>query len=120
MYHVNGKAFKCSVEVTLDLFNDKWKLRIIWHLLEGEKRFKDLNEEVSEITQKTLAVKLRELEVKHLVNRECFAQVPPKVVYSLTPIGRELWPILEAMFSWGRAYAEAFGEVTPENNCKIS
>lgn len=66
MYFINNKEFKCSINVTLDIFNDRWKLSIIWHLLQGEKRFKDLNEDISEITQKTLTIKLKELEEKTL------------------------------------------------------
>ena len=62
MYKINEKEYDCSVAVTVDIFNDKWKLSIIWHLLDNEKRFKDLNEEIPEITQKTLTVKLKELE----------------------------------------------------------
>ena len=52
MYYINDKEYKCTVAVTLDIFNDRWKLAIIWHLLDGEKRFKDLHEIISEITQK--------------------------------------------------------------------
>ena len=65
MYYINDKEYKCSVAVTLDIFNDRWKLAIIWHLLDGEKRFKELNEIISEITQKTLTIKLKELEEKY-------------------------------------------------------
>ena len=54
MYYINDKEYKCTVSVTLDIFNDRWKLAIIWHLLDSEKRFKDLHQIISEITQKTL------------------------------------------------------------------
>ncbi len=57
MYLVNGKEYKCAIAIAQDIFNDKWKLGIIWHLLEGKKRYKELFEEVCEITQKTLTVK---------------------------------------------------------------
>lgn len=72
MYRVNGKEYVCSVAIAQDIFNDKWKLRIIWHLLEGEKRYKDLFEEVRDITQKTLTVKLRDLEEKKIDQTRCF------------------------------------------------
>ena len=75
MYKVNDKDYECSVIVTLDIFNDKWKLSIIWHLLSGEKRFKDLHKDLSEISQKTLTVKLKELEAKNIIHREVFAVV---------------------------------------------
>ena len=119
MYYVNDKEFKCSVGVTLDIFNDKWKMSIIWHLLENDKRFKDLHEEISEITQKTLTVKLKELESKNIIHREVFAVVPPKVVYSLTPIGKKLRPVLENMFNWGIDYVEEFGTISHINTCEV-
>ena len=97
MYYINDKEYKCSVAVTLDIFNDRWKLAIIWHLLENNKRFNDLHEDINEITQKTLTVKLKELEEKNIIHREVFAEVPPKVEYSLTPIGQKLKPVLKEM-----------------------
>lgn len=119
MYKINGKEFKCSVSVTNDIFNDKWKLGVIWHLLDGEKRYKELSEEISEITQKTLTVKLRELEERGLIKREVFPEVPPKVVYSLTEIGRELKDVLNAMHLWGIAYTKACGEITEDVVCDV-
>ena len=119
MYYVNDKEFKCSVGVTLDIFNDKWKMSVIWHLLENEKRFKELHEEISEITQKTLTVKLKELESKKIIHREVFPEVPPKVVYSLTPIGKKLRPVLESMFNWGIDYVEEHGTISGDNSCEM-
>lgn len=115
MYFVNEKKYKCSVAIAQDIFNDKWKLGIIWHLLEGEKRYKELFEEVQDITQKTLTVKLRDLEDKGLVARQVFPEIPPKVVYSLTPIGEKLRPVLKEMFDWGIAYVQECGKCTAEH-----
>lgn len=117
MYRINGKEYKCSVSIVQDIFNDKWKMGIIWHLLEGEKRYKDLFEEMSEITQKTLTVKLRDLEEKKLIKRVVFPEIPPKVVYSLTPIGEKLRPVLKEMYDWGILYVEEHGEFTQEGIC---
>jgi DNA-binding HxlR family transcriptional regulator len=117
MYYINDKEYKCSVSVTLDIFNDRWKMAIIWYLLESDKRFKELSEDISEITQKTLTVKLKELEEKHIIHREVFAQVPPKVVYSLTPIGLQLKPVLNEMFEWGISYVRENGKITNESAC---
>ena len=117
MYRINGKEYKCSVSIVQDIFNDKWKMGIIWHLLEGEKRYKDLFEEMSEITQKTLPVKLRDLEEKKLIKRVVFPEIPPKVVYSLTPIGEKLRPVLKEMYDWGILYVEEHGEFTQEGIC---
>ena len=118
MYFINDKEYKCSVAVTLDIVNDRWKLAIIWHLLDNDKRFKDLHETINEITQKTLTVKLKELEEKKIINREVFAEVPPKVVYSLTHTGKNLKPVLQEMYKWGIDYVEEFGKITDENICK--
>ncbi|AXX92293.1 transcriptional regulator [Malaciobacter molluscorum LMG 25693] len=117
MYYINNKQFNCSISVTLDIFNDRWKLGIIWHLIQEDKRFKDLHEEISDITQKTLTVKLKELEEKNIINREVFPEVPPKVVYSLTPAGKRLKPLLEEMYNWGVEYVKEFGKITEENMC---
>ena len=117
MYYINDKEYKCTVAVTLDIFNDRWKLAIIWHLLDGDKRFKDLHEIINEITQKTLTIKLKELEEKNIITREVFAEVPPKVVYSLSSSGKKLKPVLEEMYKWGIAYVEEFGEITEDNTC---
>lgn len=120
MYYINDKEYRCSVAVTLDIFNDRWKLAIIWHLLDGDKRFKDLHETINEITQKTLTVKLKELEEKNIINREVYASVPPKVVYSLTEAGKNLKPVLEEMHKWGINYVQEFGKITPENLCEVN
>ena len=120
MYYINDKEYKCSVAVTLDIFNDRWKLSIIWHLLDGKKRFKELNEIISEITQKTLTVKLKELEEKNIIHRKVYAEVPPKVEYSLTSSGEKLRPVLENMSKWGIGYVNEFGKITPENMCETN
>lgn len=117
MYIVNGKSYQCSVEITNDIFNDKWKMGIVWHLLDGPKRYKELHEEVCQITQKTLTTKLKELEEKGLISREVFPEIPPKVVYSLTPIGEKLKNILREMDAWGVEYAKQKGEVIEEGTC---
>ena len=120
MYYINDKEYKCTVSVTLDIFNDRWKLAIIWHLLDSDKRFKDLHKVISEITQKTLTIKLKELEEKNIIHREVFAQVPPKVVYSLTNAGKKLKPVLDEMYKWGILYVEEFGKITDDNHCKTN
>lgn len=120
MYYVNDKEYRCSVAITLDIFNDRWKLAIIWHLLDGEKRFKDLHETISEITQKTLTIKLKELEEKHIINREVFAQVPPKVVYSLSEVGQQLKPVLTEMYKWGILYTTQHGKITDQEPCETA
>ncbi len=119
MYHINDKSYKCSVSVTLDIFNDRWKLAIIWHLMKDAKRFKELHECISEITQKTLTVKLKELEEKNIINREVFAEVPPKVVYSLTKSGEKLRPVLNEMYHWGIDYVKDYGTIDETEVCDV-
>lgn len=120
MYLINDKEYQCSVAVTLDIFNDRWKLAIIWHLLDSEKRFKELHEAISEITQKTLTIKLKELEVKNIINREVFPEVPPKVVYSLTPAGERLKPVLKEMYHWGISYVDEHGKTEGKAACELT
>ncbi len=117
MYKINDKEYQCTVAVTVDIFNDKWKLYIIWNLLNGNKRFKELNALICEITQKTLTVKLRELEEKNIINREVFAEVPLRVVYSLTPAGQRLKVVLKDMHDWGISYVEEHGIIIDEDEC---
>lgn len=95
---------KCPVEITLSLIGDKWKALIMRDLLSGTKRFGELKKSVLGISQKVLTSNLREMEDNGLVERKVFAQVPPKVEYTLTDIGYSLAPVLNAMASWGTDY----------------
>ena len=93
----------CPVEATLDLIGGKYKALILWHLSEKKLRFSELKKMVS-ATPKMLTQQLRELEANHLIHREVFPVIPPKVEYSLTDLGRSLLPILVAMRDWGSEY----------------
>ncbi|AQW84114.1 transcriptional regulator, HxlR family [Campylobacter pinnipediorum subsp. pinnipediorum] len=116
MYIVDEKEYKCPVSVTLDVFNDRWKLAIIWYLIDGKKRFKELHSDIGEITQKTLTVKLKELEEKNIITRTVYAQVPPKVEYSLSPLGQKLQLTLDEMYKWGIEYVKDNGKITDNTN----
>ena len=94
----------CPVETTLTLIGDKWKVLILRDLMTGTKRFGELKKCVGNVSQKVLTVQLRAMEANGLVHREVYAEVPPRVVYSLTDLGRSLKPILDAMWSWGENY----------------
>ncbi len=94
----------CPVEMTLMLIGDRWKVLIIRDLLEGTRRFGELKKSVGNISQKVLTSNLRSLEANGLVNRQVYAEVPPRVEYSLTETGRSLKPILDAMVEWGMDY----------------
>ena len=94
----------CPVETTLTLIGDKWKVLILRDLLPGTKRFGELKKSIGSVSQKVLTTQLRAMEENGLVHREVYAQVPPKVEYSLTELGRSLKPILDAMRDWGEGY----------------
>ncbi|OBR92331.1 putative HTH-type transcriptional regulator YybR [Clostridium ragsdalei P11] len=94
----------CPVETTLSLIGDKWKVLIIRDLLTGTKRFGELKKSVGSISQKVLTQNLRRMEQDGLVNRKVYAEVPPRVEYSLTSLGFSLKPILDVMWSWGEEY----------------
>lgn len=94
----------CPVEMTLMLIGDRWKVLIIRDLLEGTRRFGELKKSVGNISQKVLTANLRSLEASGLINRRVYAEVPPRVEYSLTETGYSLKPILDAMVEWGTNY----------------
>lgn len=94
----------CPVETTLALIGDKWKVLILRDLLPGTKRFGELKKSIGSVSQKVLTAQLRDMEQNGLVHREVFAEVPPRVEYSLTKLGRSLKPILDAMWNWGEEF----------------
>lgn len=100
----------CPVETTLTLIGDKWKVLILRDLLTGTKRFGELRRSVGQVSQKVLTAQLRQMEESGIVNRKVYAEVPPRVEYSLTELGRSLCPILDAMKAWGESYQQAVGQ----------
>lgn len=94
----------CPVETTLMLISDRWKVLIIRDLLTGTKRFGELKKSIGSISQKVLTSNLRSMEASGLISRKVYAEVPPKVEYSLTDLGFTLKPILDAMVEWGTDY----------------
>ena len=94
----------CPVETTLTLIGDKWKVLILRDLMLGTKRFGELKKSIGTVSQKVLTAQLRDMEANGLVHREVYAEVPPRVEYSLTGLGQSLKPILDAMWNWGEDY----------------
>lgn len=92
------------METTLTLIGDKWKVLILRDLMPGTKRFGELRKSVGDVSQKVLAAQLRDMEKSGLVHQEVYAEVPPRMEYSLTPLGRSLKPILDSMWAWGEGY----------------
>jgi DNA-binding HxlR family transcriptional regulator len=94
----------CPIETTLDVIGGKWKGMVLHRLLTGTTRFNELRRAVPKVTQRMLTRQLRELERDGVIRRQVYAEVPPKVEYSLTEFGLSLRPILMAMNAWGERY----------------
>lgn len=101
---VRAELPACPVETTLSLIGDKWKVLILRDLMPGTKRFGELKKSVGNVSQKVLTAQLRAMEESGLVHREVYAEVPPRVEYSLTKLGKSLKPILDSMRAWGEEY----------------
>ena len=99
----------CPVETTLMLIGDKWKVLILRDLMEGTKRFGELKKSIGTVSQKVLTAQLRDMEAKGLLTRTVYAEVPPRVEYTLTETGRILKPILDSMVVWGTDYQRRNG-----------
>lgn len=94
----------CPVETTLALIGDKWKVLILRDLMPGTKRFGELKKSIGHVSQKVLTAQLRDMEENGLLHRRTYAEVPPRVEYSLTDLGRSLKPVLDALQEWGARY----------------
>ena len=101
-----GPEYICTVAVTLDVIGGKWKSLILWQLNFKTLRFSQLQRRLGKITQKMLTQQLRELEQDGMINRKVYAEVPPRVEYSLTDMGQSVVPILEMMCQWGKDFRE--------------
>lgn len=95
---------RCTIETTAGLIGGRWKAVVIFHLLSGTLRFGELRRLLPNATARMLTLQLRELEADGLVHRKVFAEVPPRVEYTLTNEGKSLGPIVTAMGAWGKAY----------------
>ena len=98
----------CPVETTLTLISDKWKVLILRDLLTGTKRFGELRKSIGTVSQKVLTSQLRQMEESGLLTRKVYAEVPPRVEYTLTELGYSLKPIIDAMWAWGENYKKQY------------
>ena len=106
---MKGRHLAWPVETTLMLIGYKWKVLILRDLMEGTKRFGELKKSIGTISQKVLTAQLRDMEAKGLLTRTVYAEVPPRVEYTLTETGRSLKPILDSMVVWGTDYQRRNG-----------
>jgi DNA-binding HxlR family transcriptional regulator len=97
----------CPVEATARIVGGRWKAAVIEQLLGGAKRFSELKRAISAITQRTLSQQLRELQAAGIIERTVYPDAPPRVVYAITPLGKSLAPLLEAMCHWGKSHSAA-------------
>lgn len=101
-FHLNDKRYHCALDITMDYIGGKWKTVVLWYLRKEKKRFNELKRHIPEITEKMLSLQLKALENDGLVVRKVFAEVPPRVEYSLSEEGKSLVPVIEALAAWGR------------------
>jgi DNA-binding HxlR family transcriptional regulator len=94
----------CPTEATLAVIGGRWKVPILWNLFSGTCRFGELSRKVGGVTQKMLTQQLRELEADGLVHRKVYPEVPPRVEYSATALGRSLEPVVSQLTAWGELY----------------
>ena len=104
----------CPVETTLMLIGDKWKVLILRDLMDGTKRFGELKKSIGHVTQKVLTAQLRDMEEKGLLTRKVYAEVPPRVEYTLTETGYSLKPVLDSMVVWGTGYQQRSSGPQPD------
>ena len=103
-FRFHDKIFDCPIELFLDLIGGKWKVLILWNLKEGTKRYGELRKHLKDVTPKMLTQQLRELEEDGIIARKVYAEVPPKVEYSLTETGVSIMEVVWVMRNWGLKY----------------
>ncbi len=109
MYVVNGKEYPCCTSVTMGIIGGKWKTVILYHLIEGTLRYNELRKKMGCVTERTLSLQLKQLQEDGVVQRKVHTTKPPlKVEYSLTPFGKTLIPLLQAIADWGDSVVEKY------------
>lgn len=106
------KTDKTLTEIVFDVIGDRWKVKIVESLLDGTQRFGELKKSVGNITQKVLTSNLRKLEEHGVLIRKVYAQIPPKVEYRLTALGKKLKPMIDSMIEWGTEYTSKMGGIS--------
>ena len=107
-FNFRGKKYNNSVELSLDIMGGKWKMPIIWRLKDDSKRYGELWRSLPKVTHKMLTQQLRELEEAEIITRKVYPEVPPKVEYSLTLLGKSVIPVIDMLREWGEEYRSVF------------
>jgi DNA-binding HxlR family transcriptional regulator len=105
---LKGKKYNNPVELSLDIIGGKWKIPIIWSLKESSQRYGELKKSLLKVTHKMLTQQLRELEADEIITRKVYPEVPPKVEYSLTLLGKSVIPVIDLLSEWGGEYRSVF------------
>jgi len=103
-----GKKFNSPVELSLSIIGGKWKMLILWRLREASMRYGELRKSLPKVTHKMLTQQLRELEFDEIIIRKVYPEVPPKVEYSLTLLGKSVIPVIDLLSEWGEEYRSVF------------
>lgn len=101
---------QCPMEIGLNILSGKWKLKILWQVSKEPVRFNELQRRLGKITTKTLTQQLRELENQQIIQRTVYPDNPPRVEYSLTELGKTIYPVLKSLCDWGTNYQTAISE----------
>jgi len=107
-FNFKEKKFNNTVELSLDIIGGKWKIPIIWRLKDDPKRYGELKKSLSGVTHKMLTQQLRELEQDEILSRKVYSEIPPKVEYSLTLLGKSVIPVIDMLREWGEEYRSVF------------
>lgn len=104
------KKYNSPVELSLDVIGGKWKMPILWRLKDGSKRYGELRRSLQKVTHKMLTQQLRELEQDEIITRKVYPEVPPKVEYDLTLLGKSVIPVIDLLREWGEEYRSVFNK----------
>lgn len=104
------KKYNNPVELSLDIIGGKWKIPILWRLKDDSKRYGELKRSLLKVTHKMLTQQLRELEQDEIITRKVYPEVPPKVEYNLTLLGKSVIPVIDLLREWGEEYRSVFAK----------
>lgn len=107
-FDFKGEKYNNPVELSLDVIGGKWKIPILWRLKDGSKRYGELQRSLPKVTHKMLTQQLRELELDEIISRKVYSEVPPKVEYNLTLLGKTVIPVIDLLREWGEEYRSVF------------